>query len=619
MLASRPMRGAVLGHVPAAPRFVSGAAALVVGGALLWGGGSSAGPISWIGTGAVLALAAGVIALPRPTLGRAGTALVVLLAAFAAWAAVTIVWSIEPDRSWDSFNRAATYAAVLGLGLLVRSARTAAVLLAVLFAVVLGWALATAVVPALGPDVERSARLREPMEYWNALALAAAMSLPLWLWLRRAAGVVGIFAAAVVLLLTQSRGGLVVAVVAVGVWLWLDERRLESAARLLLGGAPGLAVGVWALTTAVAEPGTDGDTLAGAFLGVVLVVVGGALFVVARRPLSPRLGRAAVGVGAAAVVAAVAVAVPRADDWWDEFRNPPAVQVRTDPGRLAEASSNHRWTWWTQAWTIFREDPLRGAGAGAYGLARRPMREDTFGPIDPHNLGLKALSEAGAIGFVLLFGALAAGAWAAAAAVRRTAGTERAAVAALAAGAAAWLVHALIDMPWEYVAVTAPLVFAVGALVAAGRNPSPPGRAPLAPAAVPVALAVVASLALPWFAARKADASVDALLRLDFPTAADAAADARALNPLSVTPLHLEATALESMGRLDQAEELYEEAVRLQPRNPQTWYELGRFEYQAREDLEAALLYLDRSWGLDRQSSDTGPLLDRVREEIQKR
>src|SRR5918994_1361694 len=179
------MRGALEGH--AAPALIA-AAAVVVGGALLGGGGSQ--PIFWIG---VLAVAAG-LALRRVSLGRAELALVACLAGLAAWSAATIVWSIEPDRSWDSFNRAAVYLAILVVGALAGATpRVAAGLLGVLFAVTLAWALAGAVVPALGPDVERSARLREPIEYWNALALVAAMALPLWLWLRRPLAAVAVF------------------------------------------------------------------------------------------------------------------------------------------------------------------------------------------------------------------------------------------------------------------------------------------------------------------------------------------------------------------------------------------------------------------------------------------
>jgi tetratricopeptide (TPR) repeat protein len=293
------------------------------------------------------------------------------------------------------------------------------------------------------------------------------------------------------------------------------------------------------------------------------------------------------------------------------------VQVPTDPSRLADLSSNHRWTWWTQAWSIFRADPLGGTGAGTYELARRPIREDTLGPIDPHNLVLKALAETGIVGLLLLLGAVAAAVRVAVGALRRTVGEEHAAAAALVAGGAAWLVHALVDMPWEYAAATLPVTFGLGVLATAGRPAAEPAPAARSAVVLPatVALVLVGSLAFPWLAERRLSASLDALTEGDARTGLAAAQDAAALDPLSVEPLLLEGTAYELADRPDDARGAYERAVRLQPRNPDTWYALGRFEYE-QGDLERALLYLDRSWGLDRQSPETGPLLDRVREEL---
>jgi O-antigen ligase len=606
------MRGALEGH--AAPALIA-AAAVVVGGALLASGGSQ--PIFWIGVLAVAAAAAG-LALRRVSLGRAELALLACFAGLAVWSAATIVWSIEPDRSWDAFNRTAVYLAVIALGALAGATpRAAAALLAVLFALTLAWALAGVAVPALGPDVERSARLREPVEYWNALALVAAMALPVWLWLRRPLGAVAIFATVVALALTTSRGGVLIAVVAVAVWLALVRPRREAAWLLLVSVPPGLAVAGWALTTAVAEAGTSGDTRAGMLLGVVLVAVGAAVFALARRPAPAWGPRVAAWLALAGLVAAIAVAAPRLDDAWEEFRNPPSVQVTTDPSRLADVSSNHRWTWWTQAWSIFRADPLGGTGAGTYELARRPMRQDTLGPIDPHNLVLKTLAETGIVGLLLLLGAIAAAVRVAVGALQRTAGEERAAAAALVAGGAAWLVHSLVDMPWEYAAATIPVTFGLGVLAAAGRpaeEPAAPARSAVVLPAT-VALVLLGSLAFPWLAERRLSTSLDALTEGDARTGLTAAQDARALDPLSVEPLLLEGTAYELSDRPDDARRAYERAVRLQPRNPDTWYALGRFEYE-QGDLARALLYLDRSWGLDRQSPETGPLLDRVREEL---
>ena len=63
------------------------------------------------------------------------------------------------------------------------SVRAPAAALAALLGTVVVWALLGAVIPALGPDTDRSARLQEPVQYWNGLALLVAVSLPLWLWL----------------------------------------------------------------------------------------------------------------------------------------------------------------------------------------------------------------------------------------------------------------------------------------------------------------------------------------------------------------------------------------------------------------------------------------------------
>ena len=499
-----------------------------------------------------------------------------------------------------------------------RAPRVAVSLLAVLFALTLGWALLTVVVPSVGPDVERSARLRDPVEYWNALALVAAMALPVWLWLRRPLGAVALFGTVVALVLTTSRGGFLVAVVAVAVWLVAVRPRREAAWLLLVSVPWGLAVGGWALTTAIAEAGTAGDTRAGVGLGVVLAAVGLGVFFLARRPAPAWASRAAAAVALAGAVAAVAVAAPRLGDAWNEFRNPPAVQVTNDPSRLADLSSNHRWTWWTQAWTIFRDNPLGGTGAGTYALARQPIRKDTLGPIDPHDLGLKALSDTGIIGFLLVLVAAVAGAAVALGAVRRTRGEERAAVVALAAGAAAWLAQALIDMPWEYAAATMPMLFGLGVLVTAGKAARVREPSTWTAAAVPLALgvALVGSLAFPWLAERRLESSLDALAQGRYAAAIEAARDARTLDPLSVEPLDLEGTAYEILGRPAAAQAVYERAVRLQPENAEVWYQLGRFHYESRCDPKTALLYLDRSWRLDPLSLDTNLLLDVVKPRV---
>ena len=121
-----------------------------------------------------------------------GAVLLGVLLANAAWAGLSIAWSVAPDSSWDELNRTLVFAAFLVVGLLLgaggpRACRLAlAALVAALGAAVV-WALAGKAIPALFADGGRTARLRDPIGYWNALALAADMLLVLALQLAAAA------------------------------------------------------------------------------------------------------------------------------------------------------------------------------------------------------------------------------------------------------------------------------------------------------------------------------------------------------------------------------------------------------------------------------------------------
>src|SRR5919198_6755169 len=106
-------------------------AALIVlgaGGALLavcvlFSAGSSNGRLVWLGLAAwVSAAAVGCSAwlgLWRPVLAREGWIALGLLAAFVCWCGFTVLWSIEPDRSWDYLNRGLVYLALAVVGLAV--------------------------------------------------------------------------------------------------------------------------------------------------------------------------------------------------------------------------------------------------------------------------------------------------------------------------------------------------------------------------------------------------------------------------------------------------------------------------------------------------------------------
>src|ERR1044072_6297598 len=245
-----------------------GAAGAIAGVSVLFSAGSSGGRLTWIGLAAIcLAAAVGagaLFGLPRPELSRAALVALGSLLALVVWNGISVVWSIEGDRSWAYLNRGLVYVALLAFGLWLGPwVREWAYVLAGVLALPLGWALLGKAIPALGSS-GRIGRLSSPIGYWNALGLLFAMALPLALWLAsrrehphwlRSAGVVYVYALVVGLLMTYSRGGVLAAGVAAALWIALGSPRIESAAALLLGGGAGLGGGGGAVPRAAAPLG----------------------------------------------------------------------------------------------------------------------------------------------------------------------------------------------------------------------------------------------------------------------------------------------------------------------------------------------------------------------------
>jgi O-antigen ligase len=298
-----------------------------------------------------------------------------------------------------------------------------------------------------------------------------------------------------------------------------------------------------------------------------------------------------------------------ARDGFREFTNP-VSQAGTNPERLSEFNLNSRWTWWEEAWALFTDDPVGGTGAGSFAVARRPIRINTTFATEPHNLALQFLADTGLVGFLLFAGFVGTAAVAVVRAVQRAAGVDTAAVSALALALLAYLLHALIDYDWDFLALTAPVMVVLGVLLAAGRPAGRPGRAPLwAIGAILVAVVSLFSLAAPWLATRSVDDVFAAIDRDDPDAALDAAARARTLNPLSIDPLLATAKAEEARGDRRSALVWYVRAVELQPLNWQTWYELGRFELVTGRH-ERAIRHLKQARELD----PLGPANDRLAE-----
>jgi hypothetical protein len=594
--------------------------------ALFLSAGSSQSRLFWLGLGAVVVAAPGWIVAP-PRLSVWGGLFFAALAAFVVWQGASIAWSIEPARSWDYTNRGLVYFAFAAAGALLgrfpphRLAFAAAVLLGALFA----WALAAKVVPGLYPDYSRLARLRYPLGYWNELALLAAASVPLGLWLARRVRVAGallLYGALVVVVLTFSRVGIVLAVVAVLAWLWFDHERFEVVAPLAVAWIAGAAVSGVALLL----PGATGDgeprsvRLQDGLVFAAVFVVGGLAVAAASRYVLPRSvdRRVVRGVAVALValfLAAFAGAVVRAGgpvdfvrNRWHEFANPLSAQLENQRGRLVSGSSSNRWRWWQEAWNAFVDHPAQGTGAGTFGLTDRLARKSSLAVVEPHSAPLQNLSETGIVGFLLVVVMIAA----AASALRRRQ-LRGGATLALALGFALCVVHSFVDIDWDFVAVQGPVFMAVGALVT-GAAPEAGRRRWLPGAAIAVcALAAVYSLTSPWLSDQRLSAAYDAIARGDRSGARDEAKSAHAFNPLAVEPLWVWA-ATEPNAR---ALRLFRQARDREPKNPETWFELGVFELKILRRPRDALRDLNRAYTLDRymfsRENAAGRALDEAR------
>ena len=567
----------------------------LAGAALFFGGGAGDGSLPWLGGGALLAVLASLLVAGVP----GGLRTLLPLAALTVWLAVSVAWSTLPDRSWVYANRSFVYLlfALLGLWLAPRT-RELALGLAALLGLVALWALAGKVVPTLydygGPG---PARLRAPIGLWNQLALLAAFALPLALWRRRLGGTLLAYVWIVALALTGSRGGVAVAAAIVALWFVFGEERIAAATTLVAAALPAAIVaGVGFLL-----PGVTSDDQSmhvrwhdGLVFGALVLAGAGAAALLARMqpPRDSRsLRRAALAIGAVAVAALLVAGALKAGSAWQSFTS--SAQVTNGGGRFGSAASNYRWVWWRQAWRGFEHHPTGGTGAGSFSLTNLRYRTSYLDTtIEPHSLPLQLLTETGLVGLVLFV--------AAALALLRRGHARHGPELALALLLPAYLLHSVVDIDWDFAAVSVPAFLAAGSL--AGRPV--PARRPSGFAVVALAgaaLLAFGALLLPWLGARwTADSEANAS-----PTRAVALA----LRARSVDPLNAEAVwaqALASTGYLRQ-QALYALATRKEPANPQWWVLKAQFELQS-GCARAALVDFYRFNALDPYANpDAGP------------
>jgi O-Antigen ligase len=631
---------------------ILGAAGVLIVWAFFDGGASGTDATARLGAAAVVAAALlligwcrGVVVMPR--LDRPGLVAAAAAAGLMAWAGLSVWWSIAGDRSFDALGKSLVLLAfgVVGLAAAVlpeRPVRAVALVLAAALAAVLCWALIGKAVPALGPDdAGRVARLRGSIGYWNALALLADAALGLGLWLAtsvrdrygRPLGALLLYLATLVILLTQSRAGLVAGLAVLALVLWLTADRVEAATVALLACSPGLLVAGWAFTRpALVEDGAASSarvsngaalgaiTLLGAAVAVVVVArVPVARLVASRRRTVVRGLLGAAGllfvVGFLGLVAAVGNPVSWAGDQLTS-----SGEVVNGPGRLGQLETNNRTVWWGEAWEIFRANPAGGTGASTFEIARKRVRDNAQNVSAPHSVPLQLLSDTGLPGFLLAVAFVIGVAAGVRAALRRLEGDERAAAVGLVALPLAFALHALVDLDLDFLAVAAPTMLVSAVLLGAGR-PGAARAGRLVTAGVAVAgIAAIWVLVAPALSSRSIEDSYRAASEGRLGAAGSAALWAQRLDPLSPEPLYARATVATGLGDATAADALYVRATRLQPENPATWYALGLYRYIS-GDLCGAYFALNAAYTLDPKSSLFYPdsELDRARDAVNDR
>lgn len=587
---------------------------------------------------------------------------VALFAVFVAYSAFSITWSVEPSATWQEVNRLLGYLAVFtGAVVCARSfpQRWRAVLLGLAVAAVVmsAIALASKVSPELMSPNERYARLREPLQYWNAVGLIAAFGVPLWLYYgtrRIGRPLLDILAAPaltilfVTLMLSYSRGALIAAIVAAGVWIALAPARLKTVATLVVPLIGAAIIVLWAfgqsdLTTddvdlLIRETAGHrfGAVIFSTLVFVTLLSLLTQFLIATRAPTGHwrrRVGIVLLG-GALLVPIAGAAALSQSQrglsgtvsNGWKQLTDAEANQVKgsapaNSPDRLSQVG-NQRSIYWRDAIRIAKANPVIGTGANSYGTARLHYRTDAFYVTHAHGFVVQVASDLGFVGVGLVVALLGAFGFGAA---RTLSGRgdpwppERVGGVALLAAVVAYGVHSFLDWTWSFPAATLPALIAAGWLV--GRGPIARPAPALEPAEVAVeprsawvaaagrwlprvqltafALLAVWSILQPYRAFKKTQESYAALGAGNVEEALKLADRAVQLDSVSVDTYSAKSAALAAGGDIAGARAAIEDAIAQQPRNPDAWTRLLTFEIGPAANADRAVvayraaLYLD--------------------------
>jgi hypothetical protein len=569
----------------------------------------------------------------------------------AAWAAVSASWAGSPGAALEGAGRETMYAAILTLPLVavgdLRSLRMAGRGVVGGIALIALYTLGRMLVD--GQSIFLAGRLNGPVEYRNATALLFCLAFwPLIVAAAtrgrgRALRAICLGLAVLMLglaFLTQSRGVLLGLGCGGLVALTLGPDRVRRAWLALLSVLLLACASHWLLEPYHAFAGgrglVSGAEIATAARALLLavgasIVVGFllAVFDTGLRPASDAMKgtRALARLGLVAAVIALLAggwAAVHGDPVhelrikWTQFKS---LETTSTSATRYTSTGGQRYDLWRVALLELRANPVGGVGEGSYEFAYYRMRRTNRNLDDPHGLLFQLGAELGAVGlalFALMLIGIAGsiGRW------WRVAPTDlRRSACGLSAVGATLIGQSLVDWMWRIPGVTALGLLCLGVAAAllaragsatgvdggdptagsmlrngASAQRSAAGRAPawrsFAGRAV-VGLALLASVGLVLglylsdFYVRRArdEAGYSPAAQL---------ADARtaaSLDPWSVDPHYLQASALESMGDRPAARRQLEDALRLEPTNLVPLGLIGDFDARGGKFAQARVYY----------------------------
>jgi hypothetical protein len=564
--------------------------------------------------------------LPRERPPGAALVVVALLAVLALWTSASWLWAVSGENVFDEVNRVTLYLGVFVVVAVVSSRRFLAWWIGGL-ATAISAVAAVAAVSRLFPgslpgrDLDAflpasASRLSFPLGYWNGLAIFVALGVPILLSVAVVSPVGAVRALALapmpliasVTYLASSRGGVAAAMVAVGVFLVLTNRRwtaLAAVATSALGSAAAIAVLLRRDALVNGPLGTDLVERQGrgaALLIVVACAATGLIYVYGSRALrkariepSRAWNWASVVIAVIAVALAVTVANPM--ERFRAFKTPPGAAAAIDRGdfvkqHLLSSSGSGRWQFWSAAVDEWRESPLWGDGAGSFEAWWGKHGSIALFVKDAHSLYLETLGELGVIGLALVLALVGTGIVAGGLRAVRASGDTRVYGAATTAVFVAYCTAAGIDWVWELTAVSIVGFVSLGLAVGPGTaDPIPlstvqtdgPRHASrtwfgLGVAAILLAWLVVIGQAIPLFAQREIEHSQAAVRRGDLGDALAAAKSARDIQPWAATPYLQLALVAEQAGAPTRARGWIDMAIARDRTDWRLWLASARIE-----------------------------------------